>query len=159
MSVGSHIESLSQSTLVGRSIGTPNIRNLYYKLSMRPTAIQVTKSLEPKVEVSTMFCCLLYQIIGALLTNKVIPVCEHHVTLSPAGLASTKQDMATAFPCGLKAFGGNGCFTRRISSIIGCLHQEQVMNKHQSTVDSNLLLHPSGEEKHQAHGGSHRTTE
>jgi hypothetical protein len=62
------------------------------------------------------------------------------VTLSPAGLASTKQDMATAFPCGLKAFGGNGCFTRRISSIIGCLH-------------------PSGEEKHQAHGGSHRTTE
>jgi hypothetical protein len=51
--------------------------------------------------------------MGALLTNKIIPVCDRRVILSPAWLASTKQDMTTAFPRGSGAFGGIGYLASR----------------------------------------------
>jgi hypothetical protein len=50
-------ESLSQYTLVGQSIGTPNIWSLYLKLSINSTAMRAVTNSDPNVEVSTVFCC------------------------------------------------------------------------------------------------------
>jgi hypothetical protein len=58
-------DSLSQKTSAGPSIGIPNILNLYLKLSINSVAIRSATNSDPKLEVSTVFCRLLYQMIGA----------------------------------------------------------------------------------------------
>jgi hypothetical protein len=54
----------------------------------------------PNVLTSTVFCLLLYQIIGALLTNIKIPVWLRLVPVFPAKSASTKQCVVAALPLG-----------------------------------------------------------
>jgi len=57
-------ELLSQNTLAGPVIGTPNIRSLYLRASIISTQICMAINSDPNVEVSTVFWALLYQIIG-----------------------------------------------------------------------------------------------
>ncbi len=65
-----HTASLSHNTLVGPSIGTPNIHNLYHKASIISTAFFIAVNSDPKVDASNEFCLLLNHIAGALLQNK-----------------------------------------------------------------------------------------
>ena len=64
----------------------------------------------PNVLVSTVFCLLLYQMIGAQFKNMSIPVCDLHVTLSPAWSESTKQRVDTGLPRGGGMSLGNCSF-------------------------------------------------
>ena len=45
----------------------------------------------PNVDVSTVFCCLLYQMIGARFTNMSMPVCDRRVAHFAALSASTNN--------------------------------------------------------------------
>jgi hypothetical protein len=106
------IPRLSQKTLAGPSIGTPNMRSLYLRVTMSSLQIRTvfkflllspcrssahttsaTNSL-PKVAASTVFYRLENQtIIGAFCTNRKMPLCEHLLVMTlPAWLASTKAD-------------------------------------------------------------------
>ena len=58
--------SLSQKVLVYPSIGTPNMRNLYRSEMFCSVAVRNATNSEPKVELSTVFCFLENQDIGAL---------------------------------------------------------------------------------------------
>jgi hypothetical protein len=80
--VSLHTALLSHNTFVGPSIGTPNIHNSYRKASIISTAFFVAVNSNPKVDASTEFCLLLNHIVGTLLQNKRIPVCDRLV--SPA---------------------------------------------------------------------------
>ena len=62
-----------------------------------------TNSLE-KVDVSTVFCLLEYQTIGALLMKMITPVCDLHVTLQPACGVSMKQLTVMGLPLALGMF-------------------------------------------------------
>ena len=92
--------SLSQNTFVGPSIGIPNMRSLEHTTLMCSTAVLMVINLLPNVLVSTVFCHLLYQTIGAQFKNMRIPVCDLHVTVFDAWSASTKQWLDTACPRG-----------------------------------------------------------
>ena len=67
--------------LVGPSIGTPNILNLYLNAVISSTAFFMAVNYDPNVDVSTQFCLLLYHIMGALFTNMRIPVIDLLVVL------------------------------------------------------------------------------
>jgi hypothetical protein len=56
---------LSQKTLAGPSIGMPNIHSLYRKDSNISTSMCMAINSDPKVDDSTVFCALEYQIMGA----------------------------------------------------------------------------------------------
>jgi hypothetical protein len=95
-----HTASLSQNTLVGPSIGTPNILNLYRNASIISVAFFNAVDSDPNVEASTKFWRLLCQMIGALLQNNNIPVCDLLFSVSPAWFASTKQCVDMTLPLG-----------------------------------------------------------
>ena len=57
-------DSLSQNTSAGPSTGMPNIP-VDLRLSISSVAIRSATNSDPKLEVSTVFCRLLYHIIGA----------------------------------------------------------------------------------------------
>ncbi len=97
---------LSQYMLAGPSMGMPNIRSLYRRLSTSSTAIRAAINSDPKVEVSTVFCRLENQTIGARLQKIKIPVWDLRVTRLPAWSASTKHEIRIGFPLGSGAFGG-----------------------------------------------------
>jgi len=67
-------DSLSQLTLAGPDIGTPNIRNLYRKLSINSVAILNAVIYDPKVDISTVFSFFEYYITGAMLIMRIIPI-------------------------------------------------------------------------------------
>ena len=90
--------SLSQNTLVGPSIGTPNIRSLYLRASVSSTAVFIARNSAPKVLVSTVGWRLLYQCIGALLQKIRTPVWLRLFFLSPARSASTNADVDIECP-------------------------------------------------------------
>src|SRR5687767_509607 len=71
------------------SSGTPNILSLYLASMTNSTATLAATNSEPYVDVSTVFCLLVYQISGVLFTHRRIPVTDLHVTLSLAWSAST----------------------------------------------------------------------
>ena len=71
------------------SRGTPNILSLYLISMIISVAILAATNSEPYVDVSTVFCLLVYQMTGVLLTYSRIPVTDLHVTLSLAWSAST----------------------------------------------------------------------
>ncbi len=79
---------LSQKVLVGPSIGVPNIRNLYLRLSITSTPIRNATNSELKEEDLMVFCLLEYHMIGAQFRNMIIPVCDLCVTRCPAWSAS-----------------------------------------------------------------------
>jgi hypothetical protein len=58
----------------GPSNGTPNIQNLYLRLSNISTAISIAINSDPKVEVSTVFCPFENHVIGEQLRKIRIPV-------------------------------------------------------------------------------------
>src|SRR5688572_5811271 len=62
------------------SKGTPNTLSLYLASSTNFTATLAATYSEPKVEVSTVFCLLVYQIKGVLFTHIRIPVTDLQVT-------------------------------------------------------------------------------
>ena len=66
-------DSLSQKTLAGPEIGIPNIRNLYLRASTCSVAILSAIILDEKVEVSTVFCLLEYQLTGHWLQKIMMP--------------------------------------------------------------------------------------
>jgi hypothetical protein len=66
---------------VGPSKGTPNIRSLYRNILTSSTAFFIAWKTEPKVLVSTVFCFSLNHMIGALLQNISLPVCNLLVAL------------------------------------------------------------------------------
>ncbi len=61
---------------------------------------------EPKEEVSTMFCHLENQTMGARLQNNKMPVGGLLMILFPVRSASMKQEIKTELPWGSGAFGG-----------------------------------------------------
>ena len=67
-------DSLSQNTLAGPAMGTPNILSLYRRDSVSSVAIQSAMNSEPNVDVSTVFCHLEYHTMGVILQNRIIPV-------------------------------------------------------------------------------------
>jgi hypothetical protein len=75
---------LSPDIFVGPSTGTPNMHNLYRSASIISTAFFIVVNSDPNVDASTEFCLLLNQMIGALLQNNRIPVCDRLVSVSPA---------------------------------------------------------------------------
>jgi hypothetical protein len=60
----------------------------------------------PKVEDSTVFCFFENQDMGALLMYISMPVCNRHVSLSPAWSELTKQLICIACLLGSSALGG-----------------------------------------------------
>ena len=92
--------SLSHSTFVVPSIGTPNIRSLYLKPCTPSNNVLKAINSEEKVLDSTVFCLLLYHNIGALLINIIYPVCDHRVTLLAACEVSPYAVIVTARPRG-----------------------------------------------------------
>ena len=87
--------------LVGSWIGTPDIHSLNLNAAMCSIHVFIAiNSLENELD-STVFCLLLYHIIGALLTNIINPVCDLLVTLLAACDASTKAVVVTDLPLGL----------------------------------------------------------
>ena len=69
-----YTDSLSQKTFAAPSIGTPIILNLYLNETFKFVAIHNASNSAPKVEFSTIFYLLEYQIIGAESQYKIIPV-------------------------------------------------------------------------------------
>ena len=61
-------DMLSQNTSAGPSTGIPKHLNLYLRASIISVAILIATNSDPKLDASTVFWCLLYQMIGALLT-------------------------------------------------------------------------------------------
>jgi hypothetical protein len=57
----------------GPTKGTPNILNLYLRLSINSTAMRAATNSEPNVDVSTVFWHFEYQMMGALLQKIIIP--------------------------------------------------------------------------------------
>ena len=102
--------SLSQKTFVGPSKGTPNILSLHCIDSICSTTVFIAMNLLPHVLVSTVFCLLLYQMMGARFTNMSIPVCDLHFTLSAVWSESTKQCVDTYLPHSGGMLLGNLCF-------------------------------------------------
>jgi len=74
------VDKLSQNVFTAPSSGTPNMHNLYHKLSKSSTVILMAMNSEPKVEVSTVFCAFEYQKMGALFRKMRIPACDLRVT-------------------------------------------------------------------------------
>ena len=81
--------SLSQNAFIGPSMGIPNMHNLLHTASMCSTAILMAINSLPNVLVSTVFCRLLYQTIGAQFKNMRIPVCDLRVTVFDAWSTSS----------------------------------------------------------------------
>jgi hypothetical protein len=67
---------LSQYIFTAPLIGILKIHSIYLSNSICLIAILATMNSEPKERVSTMFCHLEYQMIGALLQNIIILVCD-----------------------------------------------------------------------------------
>jgi hypothetical protein len=67
---------LSTRTAAGPSMGIPIMRSLYRKPLIISVATRNATNSDPNVDVSTVFCDFEYQIIGALLRYKRIPVCD-----------------------------------------------------------------------------------
>ena len=80
---------LSQNTPSGLYTGIPKDLNLYLKASIISVEIISEKQSDPKLEASTVFYSLLYQMIGALLTYMMMPACDLIFFMFPAWLAST----------------------------------------------------------------------
>jgi len=53
--------------------GTPNILILYQRDTMRLVVIRMAMNSLPKVELSTVFCCFEYQVMGDLLRKIRMP--------------------------------------------------------------------------------------
>ena len=86
------------------SMGIPNILNLNLNDMICSTHVfNAIKSL-PKMLDSKVACLLLYQIIGARLTNTIYPVRDHLVFLSDAWYALKNEVTSTALPL---AFGAS----------------------------------------------------
>jgi hypothetical protein len=73
--------SLSTNTLAEFSIGTPIILKLYLSAFICSVAIRNATNSDLKVEVSTVFCVLEYQMIGALFKYINMHVCERRFIL------------------------------------------------------------------------------
>ena len=89
---------LSQNTSAGPSAGIPKHINLYLRYSIISVEILRAKNSDPKIEASTVFCCLLYQMIGELLTYMMMPECDLIFAMFIAWLASTKALITTYLP-------------------------------------------------------------
>ena len=98
---------------MGPIIGIPNIRSLYRRDIIRSEAILSATNSEPNVELSTVFCLLECQTIGAELIYSNMPVCDLLVILLPAWSESTKQFTWTGRPLGSGAFGGTSSFASK----------------------------------------------
>ena len=85
---------------VGPSTGIPNIHSLKHRVSTASRHVRMAVNSDPKVEASTVFCCLLYQRIGAWL-QKIYPVCDCLVMRFPAWSESTYTVILTGSPSGL----------------------------------------------------------
>ena len=68
-----YTDPLSQKTFAAPSVDTPIIINLYLNETIKSVAICNAKNSATKVELSTIFYLLEYQIIGAELQYKIIP--------------------------------------------------------------------------------------
>ena len=99
-------DSLSQKTLQGPYIGTPNMRSLYRRAISISTSTRIATNSEPKVLASTLFWRFENYIIGAILRYTSMPVCERRVVNSPAWAASTNALIWTLRPRGRGIFGG-----------------------------------------------------
>jgi hypothetical protein len=66
-------DSLSHITEQGPSIGTPSMRSLYLRASISSIAIRSATNSAPNVELSTVFCYLEYQMMGARFRKISIP--------------------------------------------------------------------------------------
>ena len=64
---------MSQNFSSGPSDGNPKHLNLYCRASIIYVAVLRATNSDPKLEASTVFWYLLYQIMGALLTYMMIP--------------------------------------------------------------------------------------
>ena len=64
---------LSQNNSAGPSTGIPKHLNLYLRDSRISVEILRATNSDPKLEASTVFCCSLYHMIGALLKYIMIP--------------------------------------------------------------------------------------
>ena len=76
--------SLSHYTLVKPSIGTPDIINLYLRLSDISVAVRMATHSAPTLLDLNVTCFLIYQCIGALLRKIRIPFILRRLNLSPA---------------------------------------------------------------------------
>ena len=97
---------LSAKTFATPVMGMPNTLSLYLIESFMSTACLIQTKLLPQVDDSTVFCPLLYHIMGALFTKIITPVLDLLVNLFPAWLESTHTIMVTAQPLDFGQFGG-----------------------------------------------------
>ena len=89
----------------------PNILSLYLIESFMSTACLIATNLLPKVDDSTVFCPLLYHIMGALFTKIITPVLDLLVNLFQAWSESPHIAMVTARPLGFGRFDGIASLT------------------------------------------------
>ena len=98
--------SLSQYILVGPSTGTLIIHNLYLSPLFISHPTLKAMNFEPNVDTSTVFCCLLYQVIGGQFINMIISDCDFLVTRSLAKAVSVNIEIITRFPLGSSILDG-----------------------------------------------------
>ena len=89
---------LSFKILDSLSMGIPNILNLNFNPMICSTHVFNAINSLPKVIYSTVACLLIYQIIGARLTNTIYHVCNRLVFLSDSRDASKNAVTSTALP-------------------------------------------------------------
>ena len=102
---------LSHMISVGPLTGIPNIHSLKHRASTALRQVCMAMNSDPKVEVSTMFCCLLYQRIVAWLHNIIYPVCDHLMMRFPAWSESMYAVTLTGSPSSLGMSAGSSSST------------------------------------------------
>ena len=80
---------LSPTSVLARSIQSPKQRSLYHISIIKSIAVLTAIILEPKVDASTVVCCLDIQTRGVLFIGYNIPVTDQCVNVLQAWSAST----------------------------------------------------------------------
>ena len=93
-------DSLSSKTSAGTSMSMANIRSFYLRHSLISLVARSAKTSEPKLEISTMFCILLFHAIGMFMRHNVIPECDPLLKQLPTWLALSYTVILNLRPLG-----------------------------------------------------------
>ena len=80
-------DMVSQNNSTGPSTGIPKHLNLYLRAQIIYVVIVIAIESDKKLEASTVFYCLLYQMIGELLKYMMMPECDLLFAMFSAWLA------------------------------------------------------------------------
>ena len=97
----------------GPAISNKNVRSFYHSDTILSIFSFIAMNSQENVLDSTVFCRLLYQILGSLLRNITYPLWEHIFTLFYSRESSTNDVVLTLRPRALGIRGSNTSFVSR----------------------------------------------